>query len=453
MVQIYKAARKKATPAKDLKLKVDALDHHGNGVSRSHQPVVFVEGALPGEVVMARVQARKKRFWQAQTHKVIQASPERIDPFCPYFGECGGCQHQHVGQLPLLNYKQEAVAELLQKAAGIDALNWQAPLYDKSQAYRRKVRLAVDARRGAGKDKAAHSSVRIGFRARQSDTVVDIHACQVLTDPLQAVLPALRKLVKGLVSVRHLGHISMVDADNQLQLCLRMTQPLPEADRLTLQEFSRQQHCSILLQKAEGELDAIAGEEVDATYAPEPHLSLAFRPTDFIQVNHHINQAMVNQAMNWLDIRAEDKVLDLFCGVGNFALPMASRGAQVIGIEGSQAMVEQAQDNAHRNSLSAAFIQADLSDEKELKRLVSEIGQVDKVLLDPARAGASAITSWLQQLNPAQILYVSCNPATFTRDAAMLVENRWRVDKIGLMDMFPNTAHTELMALFARSGC
>lgn len=445
MVQLYKTPRKKPPPQKALALKVDGLDHSGTGVCRAHQPVVFVEGALPGEEVRVSVEERKKRFWRATVEQVLTPSPERIPPFCPHFSQCGGCQHQHIAQLPMLEYKQRAVDTLLNRVAGVQSLNWQTPLAGSNQGYRRKVRLALDARTGKGKP-----SVSLGFRARGSEKVVDITECRVLTPPLQQILPEIRMLVKGLQSVRYIGHISLLDADNQLQLCLRLTRPLPEADQRALDVFAKEHDCAVLLQTQAQEFRHLSKKRDKASYQPNTGLSLDFSPTDFIQVNGTINQAMVAQALNWLDIKSGDKVLDLFCGVGNFALPMAQRGASVIGIEGVQAMVEQAQANARKNSLPAEFLQADLGDEDTLILLTKQLGSVDKVVLDPARAGAAAVMPWLSRLNPAQILYVSCNPATFARDMGQLLESGWQTDKIGLMDMFPNTAHTELMAIFSR---
>jgi 23S rRNA (uracil1939-C5)-methyltransferase len=445
MVQLYQSARKKQPPLKSLTLRIDDLDHSGTGVCRTHQPVVFVEGALPGEEVRVRVEERKKRFWRATVEQVLKPATKRVAPFCPHFSQCGGCQHQHIAQLPMLEYKQQAVDQLLNKVAGVSALNWQAPLVGSEQGYRRKVRLALDARPGKGK-----SSVHLGFRAKGSDKVVDISECKVLTPPLQQLLPDLRILVTELGCVRHIGHISLLDADNQLQLCLRLTRPLPEADRQSLTIFAREHGCTVLLQTGADEFEYLTSDHQSTSYRPVDELSLDFSPTDFIQVNGAINRAMIMQAINWLDINSGDKVLDLFCGVANFALPMAHKGAEVIGIEGVQAMVEQARANAAKNQLQAEFLQADLGDEKALMQLTKQLGQVGKVVLDPARAGAAAVMPWLSRLNPAQILYVSCNPATFARDMAQLLESGWHVDKIGLMDMFPNTAHTELMALFSR---
>ncbi|ALS99530.1 23S rRNA (uracil(1939)-C(5))-methyltransferase RlmD [Lacimicrobium alkaliphilum] len=445
MVQLYESARKKQPPQKPLTLTIDELDHSGTGVCSTHQPVVFVEGALPGEEVRARVYERKKRFWRATVEQVLKPGAKRIAPFCPHFSQCGGCQHQHIAQLPMLEYKQQAVDQLLNKVGGVTALNWQAPLSGSDQGYRRKVRLALDARTGKGK-----SSVHLGFRAQGSDKVVDISECKVLTPPLQQLLPDLRSLIKGLGCVRHIGHISLLDADNQLQLCLRLTRPFPEMDRQALKAFSQEHGCTVLLQTEAQEFEHLTSDHQFASYRPVDELSLDFRPTDFIQVNGSVNRAMIAQALNWLDIKPGDRVLDLFCGVGNFALPMAHQGAEVTGIEGVQVMVEQARANALKNSLQAEFLQADLGDEDALTQLTTQLGQIGKVVLDPARTGAANVMPWLSRLNPAQILYVSCNPATFARDMGQLVESGWQVDKIGLMDMFPNTAHTELMALFSR---
>ncbi|MDF2178343.1 23S rRNA (uracil(1939)-C(5))-methyltransferase RlmD [Aliiglaciecola sp. CAU 1673] len=440
MVQIYKAPKKpKSKPVGKVSLVIDDMEHGGLGVCRSHQPVVFVEGALPGEQVDVRITEQKSKVWHGIATKVQKASNERIVPFCPHINDCGGCQNQHIGQADLLRHKTKAVGELLSRLGHIDTLPWQAALMGADKGYRRKARLAIDAQRD--------NDVRIGFRAKASDKVVGIHECQVLTSALQALLPALLPLLKRLKGVKHLGHISLFDADNLLQLCLRVTRPLSEADRNALVDFADKHGCQLLLENNQGQFEHLAGPQGEASYAPMPDISLKVGTNDFVQVNGPLNQAMVAQALSWLDIQPGEKVLDFFCGVGNFSLPMAKQGAQVSGFEGLKPMVERALGNAQAHGLDAQFKQVDLSDSKQLDALIKSIGQVDKILLDPARAGAQALMPYLPRLAPKQVLYVSCNPATFARDAGLLVEKGWRLDRIGLMDMFPGTAHTELMAL------
>lgn len=442
MVQIYKAPKGKkqgTVGATKLTLNIDALEHGGLGVCRSHQPVVFVEGGLPGEQLDVRISEKKPRYWQGIAVKVLSPSAQRIAPFCPHSRECGGCQNQHISQVDLLAHKQNAVGQLLQRQTGMTTLNWQSPILGPAQGYRRKARLAIDAQNKA--------EVKVGFRAKGSDQVVSISQCPILTEPLQAVLAPLLHLIKQLKGTKQLGHLSVLDADNQLQLCLRITRALPAEDIARLRQFAEENTLRLLLETAPNRFELVCGDNQDACYAPVPELSLSVGPNDFIQVNQSVNQAMVNQALAWLAAVPGERVLDLFCGVGNFSLPLARAGASVIGVEGVEAMVKRASDNASANGLQVDFRCLDLSDSDALSRLPTE---VDRVLLDPARAGAQALMPILHKLKPKGILYVSCNPATFTRDAAMLVEKGWQIDKIGLMDMFPQTAHTELMAHFSR---
>ncbi|GAA0342203.1 23S rRNA (uracil(1939)-C(5))-methyltransferase RlmD [Bowmanella denitrificans] len=444
MVQIYKAAKgRKPGPVSlaNQLLTIDELDHAGMGVCRSHQPVVFVEGALPGEQVETRIIQKKSRHWQGQAVKVLQSSPERIEAFCPHINQCGGCQNQHIGQTDLLAHKQQAVAQLLSRQSGVSALPWQPPLQGDDRHYRRKARLAVDAQGKGGPS--------VGFRAKGSDKVVNIRQCAILTPALQSVLTPLLQAVKALKGVRAIGHISLLDADNQLQVCLRVTRDLPATDLAQLRSLAEKCKVSLLLETAPERFEYLSGERLNASYQPATGLNLTIGPNDFIQVNSAINQAMVAQALEWLDVAPGEQILDLFCGVGNFSLPLAKAGTKVVGIEGVQAMVTRARDNAQNNGLAVDFRCMDLSDSQALLSLPVK---VDKVLLDPARAGALELMPVLHKLKPGAICYVSCNPATFARDIAILAEKGWRIDKINLMDMFPNTAHTELMALLKPSG-
>ncbi|GAB3031606.1 23S rRNA (uracil(1939)-C(5))-methyltransferase RlmD [Bowmanella dokdonensis] len=446
MVQIYRSSRKpkKTHAGQNLTLTIDDMEHGGLGVCRSHQPVVFVEGALPGETVKVRVTDQKSRAWQAVATQVLQPSPERTVPFCPHIQTCGGCQNQHIGQSDLLRYKQRAVDALLRRLAGLENINWQPALHGEDRRYRRKARLAVDAQK--------KGQVRVGFRGKGSDQVITIRECQILTAPLQALLPDFLALIKGLRTVKHIGHIGLLDADNQTQVCLRITAGLHPQDRTQLSAFAVLHRCNLLLETSRGQFELLHGTEQQARYQLPGDISVEVAPNDFIQVNGPMNQSMIAQAIEWLGIEAGDQVLDFFCGVGNFSLPMARQGARVLGFEGMPEMVQRATENARSNGLgNVHFMAADLSDEHALKSCLSEgteATQANKVLLDPARAGAQELMPFLHKLQPQKILYVSCNPATFARDAAPLVEKGWQLDRIALMDMFPNTAHTELMALF-----
>ncbi|MBC3766863.1 23S rRNA (uracil(1939)-C(5))-methyltransferase RlmD [Neptunicella marina] len=442
MVQIFKAPKKspkKNTPLK-RSLSIDTVDHHGVGVCRSHSPVVFVEQALPGEQCDVLIHEQKKHLWRGKTVKVVKASEARVKPFCPHFKECGGCQNQHADSEQLLTLKQTAVDELVKRQSGFDGLNWQAPLSSSSTGYRRKARLAIDSQ---------HGKFELGFRAENSKRIIDISECQVLTPALQTLLPALKACMLRFNNKKSLGHISLFDADNQLQVCLRITADLNVKDKSLLTDFAQNNHCELLIERQKGQFESITGELKPASYVLNDGTELVVQPDDFVQVNREVNRAMVNQASDWLDIKPDDSVLDLFCGLGNFSLPLAKHAKAVIGVEGVDNMVQRAAQNAAHNQIeNCRFVQADLFEVDWLKKLPH--ADFSKVLLDPARAGASDVVPSLIKLNPQRIVYVSCNPATFARDITQLKQGGYQLDKISLLDMFPHTVHTELMALFIR---
>lgn len=434
--------RRPGQPTSMQNIVIDSLDHHGRGVCRQHNPVLFVEGALPGETVDVRVERKEKRVWWARAEQVSSASDYRISPFCEYYGECGGCQTQHADTAFILEQKQQAVGHLLERIGGFSTLAWQAPLCDKSRGYRRKTRLSVDARR---KD-----DLRIGFRQAGSKHIVDIKTCGVLSVALQALMTPLRNVVGAMSLPSAIGHINLFEADNVRQICIRLVKDLPRSDIHALKAFAGQAECQLMFETSGDVIDVIAGPDVRAQFAAEPGVSLSVEPNDFVQVNNAINQNMVAQAMAWLSPAGNETIVDLFCGVGNFSLPLAKRCARVIGVEGVAKMVHRAEQNAHKNGIeNAQFVTADLASAGGANRWLTP--DVEKVLLDPARDGARETITSIAQSHVSQVLYVSCNPATFARDAAIMREKQWQIDKIALMDMFPNTAHTELMALFVRN--
>lgn len=451
MVQIFrapkgnnKAGNKQGRKAphhhqQKLELTIDQLDHHGQGVCRSHQPVVFVDNALPGEVCQISVSDKKSRFWKSTATHIIQPSAQRIEPFCPHFNQCGGCQSQYISPENMLRHKQSAVDVLLTKLGGKTPINWQTPLAIPENAYRRKARLAIDSRQ--------HNQFKVGFRAKNSKDVVAIEQCPVLTQPLQRLLPHLLATLHQLNNKNGLGHVSLLDTDGELQVTIRLTKTLSDKDKLTLTNLESSFGCEVVLESQRNQFESLSTAFSPAKYRLQDGIQIALSPNDFIQVNGALNQQMIQQAMHWLQLNAQDKVLDLFCGVGNFSLPMAQKVQQVVGIEGVADMVQQAKDNATLNQLdNVHFLKADLSQWNMLND--AEIRQCNKVLLDPARAGALEVIPQLKALQPQMVLYVSCNPATFARDMAEILNSGFRLDKIALMDMFPHTVHTELMALF-----
>ncbi len=460
MVQIYqpgrgrksgagKSSRRnpavKSTPVSTsvLELFIDDWDHQGQGVSRSHQPVVFVEGALPGETCKVRITEQKKRVWQGQAIEVLQASAARKTADCEYYAECGGCQTRHIHSAEALKLKQQAVSGLLTKVAGIDELPWQAALVADEYHYRRKTRLALDARNA--------KLPKLGLRAKGSQDVVGIHHCKVLTPKLDALLKPLQTLMLALQGALAIGHIGLLEGDNLVQVSVRLTRDISQSDRALWQAFAHQNNVQLLFEIRSGEFDKVTETERELVYTLDDGVQLLVAPNDFIQVNAEINRLMVRQALDWLAPQQDENILDLFCGLGNFSLPLAKRCQHVIGVEGVSEMVQRASKNARLNQIAnAEFIQMDLNGEKS----ISQMGRlkIDKVLLDPARDGAFGVMPHLKQLAAQQILYVSCNPASFARDAKLLLEQGYRLDKIGLMDMFPYTSHSELMALFVQTA-
>ena len=443
MVQIFKAgkAKKKATASSCKHIEIQSVDHEGVGVCRQTASTLFVEGALPGEVCDVAVHQSKNRFQRGRVSKVHQASALRRTPFCSYVSQCGGCQNQHVASEDLLRLKQQAISELMQRVGGIDTLPWQAPLNSKEQGYRRKARLAIDAQK--------KGSLHLGFRG-QNNRVIDIEQCPVLTSVLSGMMPKLRAVVAQLAQPKALGHVSLIDAEPQPLVVMRVTRDLSNADRKLLADWAQTQGTRLVLESAKNQFELLNGdctEPVQSYFTLEDGSRLGFMPNDFVQVNGEMNQRMIAQALEWLSPSADDRVLDLYCGMGNFSLPLARVCHSVTGVEGVDEMVQRAGDNARANGLdNARFEQMDLNRDASLEVLARQ--RWDLILLDPARAGAFELMAQLPKLSAKKILYVSCNPATFARDAAELVKSQYGLTRIGLMDMFPGTSHTEVMALF-----
>ena len=318
-------------------------------------------------------------------------------------------------------------------------LPWQDPLLDKAQGYRRKTRLALDCR---NKNKAI-----LGFRAKGSKQVVAISQCPILVKDLQDLIRPLQALIADMQQPGNIGHISLLKGDNAVQVCMRLTRSLVQADRELLLAFSQLQGCQLLLESQKNQFEPLGEHGDELYYLLNDTIKIHLQPNDFVQVNANINQQMIAQAISWLELKQDDEVLDLFCGVGNFSLPMARVCKYVIGLEGVSDLVQRASDNALLNGITnTAFYQSDLSQADCLGD--PQYLKCNKILLDPAREGAYELIPQLSKLKVEKILYVSCNPATFVRDTQLLLEQAYVLDKVALMDMFPNTAHTELMALF-----
>ncbi len=436
--------RKAQVPVgKKQKLTIERLANDGRGIAFVEGRSWFVAGALPGEEVEARVLTARSQVIEARAERVLQAVPLRRQPPCAHAGTCGGCTLQHLPHSEQLALKQRSLAEQLQRVAGVQPEEWAAPLVGPEFAYRRRARIAV---RWDVKNK----QLEVGFRAAASQDIVAIADCPVLVQPLQPLLAALPALLRSLDKPQALGHVELFHG-SAAALLLRHTAPLGENDLARLRAFCNEHHAQLWLHGAgepQADQSGLDGSEQQLGYRLEPwNLQLQYRPGDFVQVNAQVNQAMVAQALDWLAPQTGERVLDLFCGLGNFALPLAQQVGEVVAVEGVQAMVERARENALANGLgNLHFFQADLS--KPLAEASWARQAFAAVLLDPPRDGAFEVVKQIGALGARRLVYVSCNPATLARDTAELVKQGYRLKRAGILDMFPQTAHVEAMALF-----
>ncbi|WP_332774367.1 23S rRNA (uracil(1939)-C(5))-methyltransferase RlmD [Pseudomonas sp. ESBL1] len=423
---------------KKQRLQIERLAGDGRGIAFVEGRTWFVSGALAGESVEARVLGARGKVVDARLERVLQASPERREAPCQYYERCGGCNLQHLPHDGQLTLKQRMLAEQLQRVAGVQPEQWATPLVGPEFGYRRRARIAV-----RWDPKARHLDV--GFRAEASQDIVAIDECLVLVQPLQAIFRHLPTVLRSLTKPQALGHVELFSGTAQAVL-VRHVAPLPAEDLARLEAFCKQADAQLWLQ-GDGEPAPVeAGQTLG--FALEPWgLELAWRPGDFVQVNAQVNTLMIEQALAWLAPQPEDRVLDLFCGLGNFALPLARRAREVVAVEGVQAMVERAEANARSNNVhNARFFQADLSQPLAGAGWAAE--GFSAVLLDPPRDGAFEVVQGIARLKAKRLVYVSCNPATLARDAQVLVGQGYRLTRAGILDMFPQTAHVEAMALF-----
>ena len=434
-------ARKPQIPVgKKQRLVIERLANDGRGIAFVDGRTWFVEGALAGEQVEARVLNARSQVVEARTERVFAESGERRAEPCPHARVCGGCTLQHMPASGQLALKQRSLAEQLSRVAGIEPEQWAAPLTSPEFGYRRRARLAV-----RWDNKARRLDV--GFRASASQDIVAIEQCPVLVQPLQNLLPALLALLKGLEKPQAIGHVELFSGTAEAVL-IRHTAPLGATDQQRLAAFAVEQGAQLWLQ-GEGSPEPLEPGQRLGYALPRWDLQLDWRPGDFVQVNAPVNEAMIAQALEWLAPAPGMRVLDLFCGLGNFALPLARIGMQVVGVEGVEAMVDRARTNAAHNGLANAhFYRADLS--KPLAETDWAQDGFHAVLLDPPRDGAREVVRQMATLDAARVVYVSCNPATLARDAAELIGQGYRLRRAGMLDMFPQTAHVEAMALFER---
>jgi 23S rRNA (uracil1939-C5)-methyltransferase len=424
-------------------LAIESLAHDGRGVARVDGKAVFVAGALPGERVTARSVKRHRRFDEAVAVEVLDPAPGRVVPRCPHFGTCGGCALQHLDEAHQLAVKRAHVEEQLTRIGRVTPAQWLPPLAGPAWAYRRRARLGV-------KWVAKKGRVLVGFRERATPYIAEIGACAVLAAPAGDLIEELAALV-GRLSIRErLPQIEVAVGERATALVLRVLDPPSAEDLAQMRAFAARHGVEFYLQP--GGYDSVAPLDPPATplsYAlPDFDVELRFEPTDFVQVNAGLNRLAVALAVRLLEPRPDDAVLDLFCGLGNFTLPLAQRAARVVGVEGEAGLVARARANAARNGIAnAAFHVADLA--QDLTGAPWAQGSFQRVLLDPPRAGAAATLPLIARLRPGRVVYVSCHPASLARDAGELVHvHGFRLAAAGVMDMFPQTAHVESIAVF-----
>lgn len=427
---------------------IESLDHEGRGVCHVEGKAVFVDGALPGECVEYSVYRRKPSYERAQVSRIIRASAQRVTPRCAYFGTCGGCSMQHFDAIAQAATKQRVLEDALAHVGKLRAEMIYPPVYGPSWAYRDRARIGVRLVPKKG-------GVLVGFHERRSSYIADMLSCEVLPRHVSNLLPRLRRLVESLSIPDRLPQIEIAVGDAATVLVFRHLLELDAADLTRLRRFSDEHGVQVWLQP-KGPETAHRLHPDDApplSYTiPEFDLRMYFHPTDFTQVNVHINRLLIRRAMHLLAPAKGERIADLFCGLGNFSLPIARSGADVVGVEGSEGLVERARSNARANRLveRSRFLAANLFEATEDS--LAALGPLDKVLIDPPREGAIAVVKALGNEPPGRIVYVSCNPATLARDAAVLVhEKGYRLRGAGIANMFPQTSHVESIALFERA--
>ncbi|MEZ8102001.1 23S rRNA (uracil(1939)-C(5))-methyltransferase RlmD [Vibrio bivalvicida] len=438
MARFFQPKKKTQLNTKHQSLTIEKLDHHGAGMAYQNKKPIFIEGALPGEQVLAQLTESKSKFARARLIKIQKISEQRIEPFCKNYAECGGCNMQHLSIEAQQEYKQQTLSQLMSKFAG-QSVALDAPVVGDERSYRRRARVSIKLNKKT-------RELEFGFRKKQSKDIVNVTHCPVLDTELDSLLAPLYQLLKGFSNQEDIGHIELVKGDNAKVIVLRHLKALKESEQQALEEFACQNQASLYLMPKTDQLNHVLGE---SAHYLEAGVTIPFEPNNFIQVNQKVNQAMVEQALSWLELSEEDRVLDLFCGLGNFSLPMAKQVASVVGVEGVEAMVEKATNNAQINGISnIAFYQANL--EQDMSGQPWAVEKFDKILLDPARAGASGIVEQLSALGASRVVYVSCNPATLARDSQSLLDQGYKLEKLAMLDMFPHTSHLESMALFAK---
>ena len=438
--------RKPKLPQGDFEAQIQSLSHDGKGVARIDEKATFIQGALAGEKITFRYTNRKKSYDEGLVTSVIEASSDRVQPKCAHYEICGGCSLQHLDADKQIEAKQQVLLDNLEHIGKVSAQSILPPLTNDSVwGYRRKARLGV-------KNVPKKGKVLVGFRERASSFVADLTLCPVLHPRVGELLPQLSELVEGLSINAKLPQVEVAMDDDQCVLIFRILEDLTDTDAAAIKAFGEAH--DIIPYTQRGGPDTViplSGIPADLHYAlPDQNLELGFLPGDFTQVNTDINRKMINRALDMLDLNQNDTVLDLFCGVGNFTLPLATQAGTVVGVEGDEGLVQRAKSNAERNKLpNVDFYAANLYEELKPQPWLNQ--HFNKALIDPPRSGALEILPLINKMGIETLLYISCYPGTLARDAGVLVnEMGYTLVSAGVMDMFPHTGHVESIALFKK---
>jgi 23S rRNA (uracil1939-C5)-methyltransferase len=421
------------------------LAHDGRGIARVGGKAVFIDGALPGERVRFRVFKRRRQWDEAGLLDVIVASPDRVVPGCAHFGICGGCALQHLSAPAQLAAKQRQLLDNLLRIGRVSPARILPPIQGPAWSYRRRARLGLKYVRKKGR-------VLAGFRERDKPYLADLRRCEILIEPLGSLPQSLAALVETLDIREHMPQVEVAAGDRETALVFRVLQTPGPLDIERLAAFGVAQGVQIFLQS--GGPDSVRALRADGPplrYAVDGSVVIEFGPIDFIQINRDINVAMVAAALELLEPGPRDTVLDLFCGLGNFTLPLSRRALRVVGVEGDAALVARARGNAARNGIgNAAFVPENLFEPKKFGAWADEC--YDLVMLDPPRAGAADLLARMPQWRPRRVVYVSCHPGSMARDAQILVHTLgFDLACAGVMNMFPHTTHVESIAVFERA--
>ncbi len=437
--------RKPKLPNFPVRAEIESLSHDGRGIAHIEGKTVFIDGTLPGEEVSFFYTGRSRKHDTGKICEVFTASEHRVEPKCAHANICGGCSLQHMAPEQQIAYKQQTLLDNLQRIGNVTPESVLPPLTGPHWGYRHKARLGV---------KHVHKKHRVlvGFREKGGRYLADLERCEVLHESVGPRLLELAKLIQGMEALDRIAQIEVAIGDTDTVLILRNLDPLSEADAEILRDYAKTTGLHIQMQpKGPDSCYPLYPLQTELSYnIPDFDLKMVFEPTDFTQVNPDINLKMINQALGLLELNETDNVLDLFCGLGNFTLPIAKQAGGVMGVEGDSALVQRAWDNAKRNAIENAwFAVTDLNEDPAQQQWMQN--SYNKILIDPPRSGAAEMMPHIAALNPERIVYVACHPGSLARDAGMLVNDHgYTLVSAGVMDMFPHTTHVESMALFKR---